>query len=161
MASTVLPTVMYTKASISTTSDQDMASSVELTEPSSKKADTLITSMWVNNDTAHCFLPPCHYPGTCITNWSIFFVCIYLINLKLFSHTQTHQFFFFNFSVVRSTYLLMKIIKPLRQNNKFRNLKKGNLFRSFCWRATVQDSKSPPKLKQRPKVEIPEIRPLS
>ena len=88
--------------------------------------------------------------------------CMYLFNKSqtFFTHTNT-PIFFFNFSVVRSTYLLMKIIKPLRQNNKFRNLKKGNLFRSFCWRATVQDSKSPPKLKQRPKVEIPEIRPLS
>ncbi len=58
MASTVMPTVEYTKASGSMTSDQDMASCVELTEPSSKKADTLMTSMWENNDTAHCFMLP-------------------------------------------------------------------------------------------------------
>ena len=57
-ASTVGPTVMYKKASGSTTSNQDMACTVELTEPSSKKADTLMESMWVNNDTAHCFRLP-------------------------------------------------------------------------------------------------------
>ena len=91
-----------------------MASCVELTEPSSKKADTLMTSMWVNNDTAHCFLlflSLSRHMWGIITNLEyLLFFWIYLLNKSqtFFTHSQKHQFFFFSWK-----------LSALRQDNNF------------------------------------------